>query len=879
MNKLLRRLFEAMLIHWIDLARKYRLLILLTVFTGAFFCLFYTVNHLSMNTDTRDMLSPDLEWRHFALTLDEKFPQYNDLILVVIEAATPDEASDAGQLLYDELSLETNLYKTVFYPSELPFLKTSALLFLDTDELQDLADNLATVQPFLARLTEDQSLRGLFAMLSEAIEAKQKGEVVDIEPIITDINNALRAIKNNHHYRLSWQRLIGGENKKKPVYRKFIILQPNLDYGGILPAKTAIEEIHRTAERLELTSANHINIRLTGNVTMSHEELLSVSKGMEISIIVAFILVALILIFGLRSVWLVLATLVTLVNGLIYTAWFAAITVGELNLISVAFAVLYIGLGVDFAIHFCLRYREHMLKGETNLEAMENTVLNIGKSLALCAVTTAIGFYAFIPTDYVGVAELGWISGSSMFISFVITLTMLPALLSYHPEVKPVKDVITNKRLLAKIYHFPATHSRQVLFVTFVLTLASVFSISKLRFDDNTLNLQPLHNPSVMTFMDLVHDPDTSPWTAITTADSEERAHTIIDRLERLTFVDKVAWLGDFIPENQEEKLDIISEIDLLLGMMTMDSIVSPPSDTERLESILLLKDTLDNFIKADNADKEYINLSEQLAHFIRIANGLEGSDRTKLLDRLETSLLASLPGRLAALKQALLAERVDMGSIPAELISRWYNDGDFRLEIYPSEDLHDNAALRRFVTGLKSELKYVSGPPVTSIEASNAVVKAFKEAFLYSLAAIAFILLFLLERKTDTIFILIPLLLAALFTTAISVLINMPLNFANIIALPLLLGIGVDSGIHITRRLRTSDIHQQPQHILANSSALAVLISALTTIVSIGNLAFSHHPGTSSMGILLAIGISMTLLCTLIILPSLLAYKPKALL
>ncbi|HEY5733146.1 MAG TPA: MMPL family transporter, partial [Gammaproteobacteria bacterium] len=319
MRRPLTGAFEASLRCWVDIARKYRLLIVLAIFAGAFFCLRYTIDNISMNTDTRDMLSPKLEWRNFALEVDEKFPQYNDLILVVVEAGTADEASDAGRILYEQLLSEDKLFKSVYYPSGLPFFKQSAFLYLDTTELQDLADNLAAVQPFLARLTEDQSLRGLFTMLTEAIEAKLDGDEIDIEPLLKDINSALIAIQNNQHYRLSWQRLMGGLDEDRSVYREFIVLQPNLDYGGAFPARDSIDRIHRLADEYQLNQQNHINVRLTGNVTMSYEEMISVSRGMEISVIIALCLVAVVLVVGLRSVWMVLATLVTLVNGLIYT--------------------------------------------------------------------------------------------------------------------------------------------------------------------------------------------------------------------------------------------------------------------------------------------------------------------------------------------------------------------------------------------------------------------------------------------------------------------------------------------------------------------------------------------------------------------------------
>ena len=867
---------DKILSSWIGLVQKFYVMIILLIMAGSVFALIYTVNNLGMNTSTTDMLSPELEWRQLDLKIDKLFPHFTNNILVVIEASTPDEASDAGKLLYEHLQNTTGLFRFIYYPSGLPFFKTSSLLYLDTYELQDLADNLAAIQPFLSRLTGDQSVRGLFNMLSDAVEAKIDGDKIDLTSITERINSAFNAVDNDQHYRLSWQSLMRGDEDKKSVYRDFIVLQPVLDYGGLFPAEAAIEKIHSLANDLRLTTINHINVRLTGSVVLSDEELRSVSRGMELSVIIAFCLVAVILIAGLRSIWLVLSTLITLVTGLIYTAWFATVTVGELNLISVAFAILYIGLGVDFAIHFCLRYREHIEHGENSSAALKNTITNIGKSLALCAVTTAIGFYAFIPTDYSGVAELGWISGTGMLISLLITLTLLPALLRLFPATYRSKYSGSRNASLFRIINFPITYAGPIKIITVILAIVSLLAITRLQFDHNTLHLQSPKNESVKTFLDLLADPDNSPWTGTTLADSEVKAGKIATQLSKLPLVEKVVWLNDFIPENQDEKLGIIEEMDLLLGGITTATQLPAPDDTERLASIRTFRQWLDALPGSGEKDPLYQELSLTIGSFLKKIDALDETGKHDLLDKLEKTLLATFPGRLDALLQAMNADYITRDSLPADLTSLWFNNGYYRLEIYPKENLVQNEAMRHFVNEIKSDIPQVTGAPVVSIEAGDAVVTAFKQAFSYAFIATVVLLLVLVKKKIDTIYILLPILLAALFTGAISVLLGIPLNFANIIALPLLLGIGVDSGIHILHRLRSDP----PANgiLLASSSARAVVISALTTIFSIGNLAFSPHLGTASMGKLLTIGITMTLVCTLIVLPSLLAKQIKKL-
>ena len=570
---------------WVDKVIAFRYVIIAVMITTAIACLYYTANNLGMNTSTTDMLSPDLQWRQNDLEMDRLFPQYTNNIVIVIEAGTPDEAGDAAQKLADQLEQQKQLYKSVYFPSGLDFFRQTSLLYLDIDELQDLADNLASIQPFLARLTGDQTLHGLFSMLDEAINARMDGEDIDLDPLFRRINSAFIAVMNNQHHRLSWRALMSGEKTDREVYREFILLQPNLDFSGLFPATPAIENIRQLGRKLGLTKDNGIRLRLTGSPVLSHEELQSVYTGMSLAVIIAFVLVAAILFIGLRSAWLVLATLITLVSGLIFTTAFATLTVGTLNLISVAFAILYIGLGVDFAIHYCLRYQEQILTGEKQLAALRTTATTVGESLLLCVVTTAIGFYAFVPTDYHGVAELGWIAGSGMFISFITTLTMLPALLACFPAVF-LKTGQYHSALVDSLVRLPLTHARWIKGLTLLAVVVSIIFIPGIRFDHNTLNLQSSSSPAVKTYLDLMDDSDTSPWTGVLLADSAEQARMLDEKISRLDVVDKVVWLEDFIPRNQREKLSIINEIDLLLLGVMDTGLSTPQNDRTDIEAI-----------------------------------------------------------------------------------------------------------------------------------------------------------------------------------------------------------------------------------------------------------------------------------------------------
>lgn len=841
-----------------------------------FLSLIYIKDNLGMNTSTRDMLSPELPWRQLDLEYERQFTQFTDNILVVIEAATPDQTMDGAKLLYSRLQERTDLFKDIYYPQALSLFQDDALLFLDVDELQDLSDRLAEIQPFLSRLTSDQTLRGLFSMLSDALDALEEGEEIDIAPLVNQINQALFAAINNEAYLLSWHQLMSSGAEKKNLYREFIVLQPTPDFSSLFPARASIAYLQQQAEELNLKDKLSVTMRLTGNAVLAHEEMLSLSKGTEISIALALLVVALIMVVGLGSLRLVLLSLITLIFGLVVTAAFATFAVGELNLISIAFAVLYIGLGVDFAIHYSLRYRELRRAGQENLTAIWEASAATGGSLFLCATTTAIGFFAFIPTDYDGVAELGLISGTGMFISLFVTLTLLPALLGILPQ----KNFHQKRQgglpgWIVRLQLFPLTYALPVKIVTLILAVICLLLFTQIRFDHNTLNLQDPRNESVRTYLDLLQESDTTPWNGIVLADGREDAERVIHKLAQQPLVDNVVWLDDFIPVEQDEKLSIIEEMDLLLGGDLPEETIKPPiTSEERLHIIQSMSNKLQSQ-QVPGEQPALQALQRHLNDYLASIANKKASEQEEALIKLEHSLLDALPGRLQALRRSLNAGYVTQENLPAALVERWRSVEDkYLIEIQPRENLMDNDALRKFVEQLLAVEPRMVGTPVIAIEASDAVATAFQQAFSYAFIVIIILLVLLLDNKRDTLYIIIPLIMAAIFTGAASVLFDIPFNFANIIALPLILGIGVDSGIHILHRFRT-DLPAD-QNLLGTSSARAVLVSALTTIGSIGNLAFSSHLGTASMGKLLTIGIIMTLICMLVVLPSLLAPQIK---
>lgn len=862
--------------HWV--------LVITMLLTGAAYQ--YTAHHLGFNTNTNDMLAVELPFRQTYHRFEQGFPQYTHNILVVIDAANPEQARDAAKRLASALEKQTSLFTSVYLPRANAFMETHALLYQSMDKLDKTATDLAAMQPFLGRLSDEPGLSTLFLLLKDAVQAEGGPDAVDITPILSPVTAAVQAVMHHQHAPLSWQELMQAETPENMAKQRqqFILLQPRLDFSSLLAAAPAMKAVRRATIRLQLDGEHGLRVRLTGSAALSHDELVSVSTGAENAALFSLLLVGALLTIGLGSLRFVVATLLCLTVGLVFTAAFAALTIGYLNLISVAFAVLYIGLGVDYAIHLCLRCREIEQTGQATTSALWQAAHDVGASLLLCAVTTAVGFYCFVPTDYTGVSELGIISGSGMFISLLVTLTLLPAILCAWNTALPTKREPTVRRNEAIAWHFPKRflpNARTVRIMIVVVTLIAALWLPQARFDYNPINLRDQASESVTTYKDLVANHNISPSSIMVLTPDAEKVHVIERQLKQLGSVDKTISLFDFIPSQQDEKLDLIDEISLFLAVESETTATMPTSLPKTLTAMKQLVSAL-NAHKKNTVQTTPDDPVRQLRQSLQTFSGWLAKQskqvRQQAIQALEKDLLGTLPATLKLLQSSLNASPVNMLSIPADLRRRWLSDnGLYRIEVIPKEDIGDIENLRRFVSQVRKIAPDATGGPVFTLEAGDAVIGAFVDAFLIAFTLISLLLLLLLRSLVDTVLILLPLLLAAVLTVAGTVLLGIPFNFANVIALPLLLGIGVDNGIHMVQRFRhMQSISEYGHHdLLHSSTSKAVVLSALTTICSFGALSFSPHQGTADMGQLLTLGIIIILICTLVVLPAFLQWQP----
>ena len=826
---------------------------------------------LGVTTDTSGLFSPDLPWRRQGLVLQRAFPQNEDLLVAVIDGATPEEAEEAAGELAAALRPDTQHFKGVVRPDSSPYLERNGLLYLDTGPLVALLDQTVDAQPFLGQLAADPSLRGLLRALELIAQGVQAGQanLEPFEPALRGFHAALSAAAAGHPEPLSWQRLLAGPVADLAGRYRFVLTQPRLDYGALQPGAAAAQAIRDAAARLDTVRASRARVRLTGSVALEDEEFATVAQGAAAGLVGSIVLVAALLWLAVRSWRLIVPILLTLGLGLLLTTGFAALAVGTLNLVSVAFAVLFIGIAVDFAIQLSVRYREAQLQaaGQRVEAALAATARRAGPQVLVAACATAAGFLAFTPTSFAGVAQLGLIAGSGMLIAFACTMTLLPALIALLRP--PVDAVGTAEAGLAWLRPLdgPVARGRHLVLGAFaVLGLAGLLLLPRLAFDSDPLDTKDKTTEAMRTLYDLIDDPVTNPYTIEILAPSAAAAATLAGELQRLPLVDSVVSINSFVPEDQAAKLPLLADAAALLGpALAVHRPASRPGVAE-------LRAAAQAASAALFAVQDRIPPGSPLAGITTELQRLAAAPDGLLLVA-DAALTRFLPLQLDRLRVALDARPSTLADVPEDLARDWVLPGGrAKLQVVPKREARDSAGLHRFVAQVRTVAPDATGSAVTITESADTVVSAFRVAAALALVAIAGILALALRRLLDVLLVLAPLLLSALLTVLLAVLLPLPLNFANIIALPVLLGVGVSFNIYFVMNWRAGLVAP-----LGSATARAVLFSALTTATAFGSLALSHHPGTSSMGRLLLLSLGCTLLTTLLFVPALLAQVGRA--
>jgi hopanoid biosynthesis associated RND transporter like protein HpnN len=819
----------------------------------------YAERNFAIKTDIKDMFPKTLAWTQRAFAFQEEFPQQE--ILAVVDAPTPELAEQAADKLVAALSANKSLVRSVQEPQSGEFFRRNGFLFLPTDEVRRLTDGLGRADALLETLSIDPSLRGSLDALAFGLLGVERKEI-ELDSMVRPMTLAadtVDAVLARKPASFSWRVLASGKPAESRELNRFIEIAPVLDYSALEPGRAATNQIMRTAAELKLATDYQARLRLTGFVPLNDDEFSTIREHAALNISCTVVAVLIILWLALRSFRIILAVVVSLLVGLAISSALGLILVGALNVISIAFFMLFVGLGVDFGIQFSVRYRAERHDYPDLHTALVSAARKAGGPLALAAVGTTVGFCSFVPTAYRGLGELGEIAGASMVIAFTTSITLLPALLAVLKP--PAEPHSMGFAALAPIDHFLERHRVGVIVTTVLVVLLGSPLLMYLPFDFNPLHLRSPKVESVATLLELRKNPETGANAIEVMEPDLATANATAQRLSALPEVSQARTLQSFVPTDQDAKLELIAQaaekIDPSLNPKETDP---PPSDAETIDALTA---TSSNLAKVAAAHKG--PGADAAGRLSGLLARLAEADPS-LRQAADTAVVVPLKLSLEQLREAIKPQHVAVDTIPPDIARAWVTpDGRARIQVLPKGDPEDTAVLRRFVTSVLKVTPEATGPAVQLYEAANTVVLAFIQAGIFALAAIAILLFITLRRIIDVVLTLVPLIVAGVVTLEICVIIDLPLNFANVIALPLLLGIGVAFKIYYIMAWRSGKTA-----LVQSSLSRAVIFSAMTTATAFGSLWLSSHPGTSSMGKLMALALVCTMTAAVLFQPAL---------
>jgi uncharacterized protein len=823
----------------------------------------YAARHFAIDTNINDMFSKQLSWRQNELQFRAAFPQINDFILAVIEAPTAEASEGATRALISALAARPDVFQSVEEAGGGDFFRKNGLLFLPLDNVKRTTALFTQAAPIIGALARDPSLRGSIQALSLGLAGVSDGYLTldSMTRPLTLAAITLEDVEKSRPAEFSWKGLTQEQAQPRDL-RHLVEIRPALDLSQLQPGKKATEALRAIVNDLGLAAKYRATVHLTGPVPISDAEYASLSDGTALNGAVTGLLVIGILWLALRSWRLVAAVAVTLACGLAVTAAIGILIVGPLNPISIAFAILFVGLGADFAVQFSVRYRAQRHETNQVASALGQAANCVGIPITLAAGGAAVGFLSFLPTDYTGLAQLGIIASCGMVVAYVESLTLLPALIRIAKPPHEPKPL--TMPALAGADHFLRRHRILVVTATAMVVIAGLPSLTRLQFDFNPLDLRDRSSEPIATMLQLGKEGIAN--TAEVLVPSEAGIGDVESRLRALPEVADVRTINSFIPADQAPKLAAIRSADQTLAPSLRAPQRPAPTDADIVAALMRGAQSLEN--AADEKSGPGADAAQRLAaDMSRLAQA-----DAMMRERAAVAFVRPLQTALDDLRALLNPQEVTRESLPADLVRDWITpDGRARVEAVPKGDANNNNTIIRFARAVLQIQPDADGQAVALLEWGDAMLRAFLEAALLALCAIAVLLLLVLRRVSDMLVTLIPLVVAALGTLEICALTHFALNYANIIALPVLLGIGVAFKIYYVTAWRRGQVN-----FLQSALTRAIFFSTLLTAVAFGSLWLSRNPGISSMGKLLGLSLFCTLASAALFQPALMGEPRK---
>jgi len=870
---------------------KYPRLILALALLLSVVSVIYTKKNMEFMTGRDDLMPRNAPFQVDYRAYKQEFGDQEEIV-AVIESDDAEKSTRAADALYERLEKDKGAFREVFYPGGMPFFRKNGLLFMPLEDIRQLRATLTMAAPVLKDLASSPSVQTLFTSLTTQIDGylthKDPETLKSLAFMLTTLDKGFKGFDSKSSGMSMDAFLKGGGGKPSMLEnagkQQVITMLPIKDQSSFVASERSIK-VARAAlnEILNRPEFKGVTGGMTGVPVLEYEEMATSQRDLEIATVLSLTLTVILLLFAFRGLLNVIAAMVSLIVGICLSFGFATVAVGHLNILSMVFAIMLIGLGIEYGIQVVLRYQEELKNGASGMDAIETGLQANIRSIIMAAATVALAFATFVLTDFKGIAELGIIAAGGVVICVISTFTVLPAMLVLLERFR--KDGRTLQDRQPRSIHHPFLrllfeNPRAMIAATVVLSLLCLYPVIRMRFDYNLMNLQAKGLQSVEYAYKLMRSRENSGYFAVVMAKDRNEARQLTNRLEKLPAVDHVVSLLSLVPDQQQAKL---SELRALQQVMAE---VKPIPYEENLKLMELptvfenFRDRVEKLHKVLVADK--MVEAEPVGAFLATLDGFfktlekeKDKNAAGMLRDFQGSMFAELPDKLRMMKESLGAAPVTEADVPQQLQQRFAGkSGVWLLQVAAKKEIFEREPLAEFVGQVKSVVPNATGEPIMVYESLTVLRDSYLKAFCYAFIGIAVILLINFKSPRFALIGSLPLATGLLLMVGGMWVFGVRFNSANIIVLPLILGVGIDSAIYIINRYRQGN--ETPAQVAMSSSGVGVFLNALTILFSFGALMVAHHQGVFSIGAVMSLGMVASVAVFLVFLPALLTIWGK---
>jgi uncharacterized protein len=868
---------------------------------AAMLSLWVAATRLEFRFGHTDLVSASDRYRQLDERDRREFEEVPGRVVVVVRASDPEHAKAYAAALAAKWAHDPKIER-VLHRIDLAPLKAKALWYLSPADLAALHERLAVHQERLVSLAGARTLDDLLARLNREVTSALIGRVFtgfldddeeekeqappDLTLVLSLLRELNRWLDGARTYQSPWMAALGGTNPlpspdgflwSDDQRLLFVLADPRRDTTEFNRFATAVEGIRADIRDLQRSHPG-IEVGLTGRAVIEADEMAVAQRDMALATIVAVLGVAVLFVAFFRGLVRPALATITLILGVCWSLGVTTITIGHLNILTIVFMPMLVGLG-DHSIHFIARFEEERRAGWSLREGLERTLAGTGMGIVAATGTTALAFAMLLLTGFKGLMELGVISASGILLTAGATLTVLPALLVLGERWRPAPERQASRAPTAGP-GWLLRHPRVTLAASGLLVALSLVGLRGVRFDFGLLQLQAQETEAIVWTQRVAEHTKRSVLFDEIVASSLEEVRAKVAALQALPSVAEVDSVLSVLPDSPAQKRDLIRELRPLVATLPVPvgtpGAVDLPALRAALERIrfkMVEGDAASLSPAEERSRRERHEARDLIDKALGTTGRMEAAAVREALSRFQSELFRDLAETLRTLKQQPDGSPVSIEDLPPEIRARYVGrSGQYRVFVYPAENVWEFGPLTRFVADVQSVDPDARGTTATTFEYLRVLKEGYTRAALYAVVAVAVLALLVFRAVAPGLLALVPLTLGAVWTLGVMGWLGVPLTAANLLLLPLMVGIGIDNGVYLVHRFREAPDGADGPRPLAPSAAKALTLASLTNIVGFGSLMLSSHRGIFSLGLVVALGVVCLWVASVTTLPSLLA-------